>query len=229
MRWLSLAVWCLLLLSVCLASSPLFSEEDKSCNNAGKHDNPCQFVRDNCLDDNFLISYMELYYCDWPNYSGLFFTTVIFWVVILFYLLYTIADNHFTVSLQALSDFFKLSPDMAGLTFLAFGNGAPDFFTSFAGVERNTSLILSGSVGSGLFITCLVLGAVILASSDPVNPEDAIKNSVKSDNPRVVSPYPFFRNIGLYFCCLIYTFVICLVKEVKISFDFRFITPFLQQ
>lgn len=226
--------WTLVLLALC-AFTCLFStalaagiKEEATCANASNQQNPCQFVRDNCLDDNFLISYMELYYCDWHTHNSLFFILVALWIGVMFYLLYTIADNHFTVALQGLSDFFSLSPDMAGLTFLAFGNGAPDFFTSLAGVENNTSLILSGSIGSGLFITCLVLGSVILAASDPIKPDDEIKESAKTDKARYVPPYPFFRNTLLYLVCLVFSFVICLVKEVQFLLKIRFITLYQQ-
>ena len=58
-------------------------------------------------------------------------------------------------------------PDMAGLTFLAFGNRAPDLFTALLGAEDAPEMILGSSIGSGLFIFTVVFGLVIIFARDP--------------------------------------------------------------
>ena len=65
-------------------------------------------------------------------------------------------------NLERLSDSLKLSPNVAGVTLLALGNGAPDFFTSYAAYQSSkTAGIGVGSLlGGGVFIVSLVLGAV---------------------------------------------------------------------
>ena len=59
----------------------------------------------------------------------------------------------------------QLSPNVAGVSLLALGNGAPDFFTSFASFTQGTGDIGVGSLlGGGLFITSLVFGSVMIVA-----------------------------------------------------------------
>lgn len=48
----------------------------------------------------------------------------------LFPCLYTVSDRHLTVALRNIAHSLRLPADLAGMTLLAFGNGAPDFFTA---------------------------------------------------------------------------------------------------
>jgi solute carrier family 24 (sodium/potassium/calcium exchanger), member 6 len=55
-----------------------------------------------------------------------------------------------------------LSENLAGVTVLAFGNGSPDIFTSLAGAPRGRSELIFGElIGSGLFVTTVIAGAII--------------------------------------------------------------------
>lgn len=60
----------------------------------------------------------------------------------------------------------KLSPDVAGITLLALGNGAPDVFTAFAAVNTASDfqLTLGGLLGASVCISSFVLASVLLAS-----------------------------------------------------------------
>src|ERR1700722_10843007 len=111
-------------------------------------------------EDYFLIPYTTLYRgLDNPF---LYSVIVTFITLAIFYLTYSIADKHLSLTLQHLSRYCKLSPDIAGITFLAFGNGAPDFFTALFGAREEPAMILGSSVGSGLFLMCIVFPLVIL-------------------------------------------------------------------
>ena len=63
------------------------------------------------------------------------------------------ADNFLMPQLHYLSEMLRLSPDVAGVTLLAFGNGAPDVFSAIALATSNVnakldlSFMLSDIVG----------------------------------------------------------------------------------
>ena len=109
-------------------------------------------------------------------------------LLVLFYTLYTIADRHLTWSLGHLSEYCRLSPSMAGITFLAFGNGAPDFFTSVFGAQEAPEMVLAGSLGSSLFIGVFVLGVALAFYKPPAK---------ETKRPRL-SPTPFLKNVFFY-------------------------------
>jgi len=53
------------------------------------------------------------------------------------------ADNFFVPPLNLLSEKLKLSPSIAGITLLAVGNGAPDVFVAYSGLQQdNIELVL---------------------------------------------------------------------------------------
>ena len=54
---------------------------------------------------------------------------------------------------------------MAGVTFLAFGNGSPDVFSRFAAMKSHSgSLAIGELVGAAGFITTVVAGSMALVS-----------------------------------------------------------------
>lgn len=59
------------------------------------------------------------------------------WLVFLFITLGLTADDYLCPSLTVISRTLGISQNIAGVTFLAFGNGAPDIFSSLAGFTQN--------------------------------------------------------------------------------------------
>jgi Ca2+/Na+ antiporter len=110
------------------------------------------------------------------------FVLLFLWLILLLYLLGSTAEGHFCPALAHISDTLRLSPDVAGITILAFGNGSPDVFSIFAGVQQgNFNIALNELTGSGAFVTMCVVSAVALVS----------KASLER--------YPFLRDASLYF------------------------------
>lgn len=169
-------------------------------------------------DANSLIDYQSMYSSLSPALRPLFCLGMVIWIIILFCVLFVIANRHFSWALERLSGMMRLSPDMAGMTLLAFGNGAPDFFTSVFGASEEPEMILGNSIGSGLFIFTVVLGSVIIFSRTPrsqivcADREAATRTvcipqklGLKVRNHRLL-PFPFFRGMVLYFICLAFLF-----------------------
>lgn len=52
---------------------------------------------------------------------------------------------------------------MAGVTILAFGNGAPDIFSSLAGISNSKPELAFGELfGAALFLTTVVSGSICI-------------------------------------------------------------------
>ena len=86
------------------------------------------------------------------------------WLLMLLMALGSTADNFLMPQLNYLSELLKLSPDVAGVTLLSFGNGAPDVFSAIAVATSNVhkpmdlSLALSDIVGGCAAMLCSSLG-----------------------------------------------------------------------
>eukprot|EP00752_Nemacystus_decipiens_P012379 g10971.t2 len=90
---------------------------------------------------------------------------VLFLAVI--YLMCHTADNYFSPVLAVMCDLLDMPPEVAGVTFLAFGNGAPDVFSAFVALTSNTDreeglLVGIGSLlGSTITTVTLIIGSVV--------------------------------------------------------------------
>ena len=84
---------------------------------------------------------------------------------VLMYILASTADSYLSPSLEALTTKFGLSESLAGVTLLAFGNGAPDVFSAIAAARSGTGeissenilLSISALIGSSVFISSVVM------------------------------------------------------------------------
>lgn len=66
----------------------------------------------------------------------------------MFYLLGDLAETNFCPSLTEISRILRLSPDVAGVTFLALGNGAPDIASVIVGVlSGNADFSIAEPIG----------------------------------------------------------------------------------
>ena len=66
---------------------------------------------------------------------------------------------------------------MAGVTFLAFGNGSPDVFSTFAAMNSNSgSLAVGELVGAAGFITAVVAGSMALVREFKVGKKSFVRD-----------------------------------------------------
>ena len=85
----------------------------------------------------------------------------------------------------------RLSHNIAGVTILAFGNGAPDIFSSLAGVGNDRPELVFGELfGAGMFVTTVVAGAICL-----LRPFHLMKR-------------PFLRDLTFYLIAAFWSFCI---------------------
>jgi hypothetical protein len=78
------------------------------------------------------INYFKIHSCDLADVPALSYTILVSWLLVVFWLLADTADSFFVPILQQIVILFKVQPALAGITFLSFGNGAPDVFATIA-------------------------------------------------------------------------------------------------
>ena len=83
--------------------------------------------------------------------------------VYMFWALAIVCDDYFVPSLDEIIEELKLSPDVAGATFMAAGSSAPELFTSLMGVFAVQNDVGIGTiVGSAVFNLCCIIGGTAL-------------------------------------------------------------------
>ncbi|KAL3463780.1 Sodium/calcium exchanger protein-domain-containing protein [Aspergillus heterothallicus] len=124
----------------------------------------CAFVRANCLDhEDGFFSYLQFYYCSLADAKPLAFTVIVIWLSLLFSTIGIAASDFLCIDLSMLASFLGLSESLTGVTFLAFGNGSPDVFSTFAAMRSNSgSLAIGELIGAAGFITSVVAGSMAL-------------------------------------------------------------------
>lgn len=85
------------------------------------------------------------------------------WLGLLFSTIGIAASDFFCINLSTIASILGMSESMAGVTFLAFGNGSPDVFSTFAAMKTNSgSLAVGELIGAAGFITAVVAGSMAL-------------------------------------------------------------------
>ncbi|ULT88486.1 hypothetical protein L3Y34_007589 [Caenorhabditis briggsae] len=93
----------------------------------------------------------------------------IIYLIILFVIMSSIADDFFCPAISGIVSHLRMSESIAGVTFLAFGNGAPDVFSSISSVlttpKPKADLALGDLFGTSIFVTTVVLAIIIFTKS----------------------------------------------------------------
>lgn len=142
----------------------------------------CQFVKENCDTEDHHIgvfNYLELYYCSAVRPASV--AATIASLVFSFVSLGVTASDYLCPNLYSISKSLELSDNLAGLTLLAVGNGAPDVLGTFKALSIGSAgLAVSELVGAALFILTVVVGSICIVS------------------PFKVPKYHFMRDVVFY-------------------------------
>ena len=170
-----------------------------------------------CASDSYLssdnmlgplgIDYEYLYYCTFSGYSGFFHILSAMWVMILMSLLAHTASNYFSPTLGSICDKMNLAYDIAGVTFLALGNGAPDFFSLIASFSGDVDVLVAvgALLGGGFFISTVVVGLVATFC------------------PCEVSKSVFLRDICFLVLAVLVVTVTAIVRQVNLTMAVGFV------
>ncbi|CAD5227853.1 unnamed protein product [Bursaphelenchus xylophilus] len=115
-------------------------------------------------------------YPEWTHYAlctealalryGLWVPLAILYMIMALMILGTASDEYLCSSISVIVNQLKISQNVAGVTLMAFGNGAPDIFGMLVEVVAAESpkadLALGQLLGGGMFVTTVVLALIIL-------------------------------------------------------------------
>ncbi|KAG6040868.1 hypothetical protein E4U41_006840 [Claviceps citrina] len=134
------------------------------CNEVHSAEDKCAFVKEYCEDEDAgLLPYLEWYYCASSKMRPPAFVLLLVWLGLLFTTIGIAASDFFSVNLSTIAAILGLSESLAGVTFLAFGNGSPDVFSTFAAMSSNSPGMAVGElIGAACFITGVVAGSMAL-------------------------------------------------------------------
>ncbi|TLD39232.1 Sodium/calcium exchanger protein domain-containing protein [Venturia nashicola] len=152
--------FCLVLLTLSIFA--LYKVLGSSCRLVHGVADKCAFIKKNCPDEQAgLFPYLEFYYCNTPAAKPFAFATIVLWMCVLFSTIGIAASDFFCINLSTIATLLGLSESLAGVTFLAFGNGSPDVFSTFSAMSTNSgSLAIGELIGAASFITAVVAGAM---------------------------------------------------------------------
>ena len=88
------------------------------------------------------------------------------WLIYLVLTIGTVADAFFVPTLTAISAQLGLNDNVAGVTLVAIGNGAPDIFSAVASFTNSdpavAQLAIGSLLGAGMFVIMVVSGACMI-------------------------------------------------------------------
>ncbi|KAF2142204.1 uncharacterized protein K452DRAFT_298189 [Aplosporella prunicola CBS 121167] len=157
---------------------PQHQEVDLECRLVHDAVDKCAFVRANCPDEEAgMFSYLQLYYCRLPHAKPVAFAIMVIWLGLLFSTIGIAASDFFCVNLSTISNLLGMSESLAGVTFLAFGNGSSDVFSTFAAMKAHSgSLAVGELIGAAGFITAVVAGSMALVRPFKVDKRSFVRD-----------------------------------------------------
>lgn len=156
------------------------AEDDVVCDDIHLARDQCAFVKAHCTQDEpGLVSYLTFYYCSLPGARPVAFTVLALWLGLLFSTIGIAASDFFSVNLSTIASVLGLPESLAGVTFLAFGNGSPDVFSTFAAMNSNSgSMAIGELIGAAGFITAVVAGSMALVCEFKVSRKTFVRDIV---------------------------------------------------
>lgn len=141
-------------------------------------DDQCAFIKKHCPDDEAgFAAYLDLYYCKLAHFKWVAFIILISWLGLLFSTIGIAASDFFCINLSTIASILGMSESMAGVTFLAFGNGSPDVFSTFAAMSTNSGSLAVGELfGAAGFITAVVAGSMALIRPFQVSKKSFVRD-----------------------------------------------------
>ncbi|GMT23220.1 hypothetical protein PFISCL1PPCAC_14517, partial [Pristionchus fissidentatus] len=151
-------------------NSTLVDDDDLYCQPAygDNVSDTCWYVQntDACGGGGYLAWTAFVYCCEDPVAKWFIVAGGALFLFLLFLMITISADDYLCPNVSTIVSKLNISENMAGVTFMAFGNGAPDVFSSLASVVSSpmprADLALGTLLGGTMFVTLLVTSAIVV-------------------------------------------------------------------
>ncbi|KAL1304664.1 hypothetical protein AAFC00_003623 [Neodothiora populina] len=139
-----------------------FASTDEECRMVRHSKDQCAYIAKHCPDEDAgFYSYLALFYCSLSKAKPVAFIILVSWLGLLFSTIGIAASDFFCINLSTIAAILGMSESLAGVTFLAFGNGSPDVFSTFAAFTTDSSSLAIGELfGAACFIAAVVAGSM---------------------------------------------------------------------
>eukprot|EP00160_Parvularia_atlantis_P000650 Unigene10527_Nuclearia_a/m.32186 Unigene10527_Nuclearia_a/g.32186 ORF Unigene10527_Nuclearia_a/g.32186 Unigene10527_Nuclearia_a/m.32186 type:complete len:596 (+) Unigene10527_Nuclearia_a:44-1831(+) len=159
----------------------------------------CAYVQESCSAESNL-NFMQWHYCSMYNVEWLSYIIQIAMIVFIFIWLGMSAEDFFVPQMEAIVQTLRLSQNVAGVTFLALANSAPDLVGSVLAINQGkANLAVSQLVGAGTFVTTVVVGIISLIA------------------PFKLTRRPFLRDVLIYLTMVIYMLFMVLDGQIVLA------------
>jgi Ca2+/Na+ antiporter len=135
-------------------------------------------------------------------------------IILCFYILGSTADGYLSPALETIAVKLGISESLAGVTFLAFGNGAPDVLSALSASgsdEDGIYLAISALLGAGLFVSSVVAAVVMMSAPEPIQ----------------VVPKVFVRDVGFYMLGPVIVTIAAATGELSVPFAVAFLVLYI--
>lgn len=143
-------------------------------------DQQCAHVRQACPETDTILTlpHLQAYFCASPFVPRpVVFLGLLIWLALLFSMLGISASDFFCPNLATIATVLGLDENVAGVTFLAVGNGSPDLFATFSAMKAHSgSLAVGELLGAASFIVSVVVGSMCVIKPFHVNPGSFLRD-----------------------------------------------------
>lgn len=142
---------------------------------------------------------MQRYFCSHIPLRPFIFAGYLVWLLFLFSTLGISASDFFCPNLGTLAQLLGLDENVAGVTFLAFGNGSPDLFSTFSAMREDSGGLAIGELlGAAAFVTSCVVGSMCIIK------------------PFKVDRAPFIRDVGFFTAAVMLLMVVLWDSKIEL-------------
>lgn len=144
----------------------------------------CKILSPICAETQSAFNLFEVYFCTFNGRSLLFTLVAILAIILIFKFICSVVEDWIAPAIVYLSTWLGLSETLAGVTLIAFANGAGDVITAIVASEapEGVSYNIGALYGAGLFVLTIVIGLTIIKSPEKI----------------IVNKAMIFRDIGFY-------------------------------